>query len=211
MLDFQKAFNTVNHNILLKKLHHYGIRGITNDWFKSYLNNRNQQTKVNDSISEKTEVTYGVPQGSILGPMLFLVYINDLHYAVTHSLIHHFADDTKILYCNKSLKKIKKYINHDLSQIVQWLRANRISLNANKTKLTIFRPKNKSITKHLNFTISGQKLNKVKKTKYLGIYLDEHLTWNFQLSQIKTKLSRSCGLLAKLLISVLSPYLNCIS
>ena len=117
-VDFQKAFDTVNHNILLK-LHHYGIRGITNDWFKRYLNNRTQQTKVNDSISEKVEITYGVPQGSILGPLLFLVYINDLHNAVIHSLIHHFADGTNILYCNKSLKKINKYINHDLSQIVQ--------------------------------------------------------------------------------------------
>ena len=73
-LDFQKAFDTVNHNILLKKLHHYEIRGITNDWFKSYLNNRTQQTKVNDSISEKTEVTYGVPQGSILGPVISCLY-----------------------------------------------------------------------------------------------------------------------------------------
>ena len=129
---------------------------------------------------------------------MFLVYINDLHEAVTHSLIHHFADDTNILYCSKSLKKINKYINHDLSQIRQWLRANRISINANKTELIIFRPKNKSITKHLNFRISGQKINPVNKAKYLGIYLDEHLPWNFQLIQIKTKLSRSCGLLAKL-------------
>ena len=84
-LDFQKAFDTVNHSILLKKLHHYGIRGITDDWFKSYLTNRTQQTKVNDSISEKIEITYGLPQGSMLGPLLFLVYINDLHDAVTHS------------------------------------------------------------------------------------------------------------------------------
>ena len=142
-LVFQKEFDTANHNVLLKKLHHYRIRGITNDWFKSYLNSRTQQTKVNDSISEKIEITYGVPQSSILGPLLFLVYINDLHDAVTHSLIHHFADDTNILYCTKSIKKINKYINHDLSQIVQWLRANRISLNANKTELIIFRPKNK--------------------------------------------------------------------
>ena len=80
---------------------------------------------------------------------------------------------------------------------MQWLRANRISLNANKTELLIFRPKSKSITKQLNFRISGQKINPVNKAKYLGIYLDEHLTWNFQLIQIKTKLSRNCGLLAK--------------
>ena len=91
-----------------------------------------------------------------------------------------------------------KFINHDLSQIVQWLRANRIPLNANKTEHIIFRPKNEIITKQLNFRISGQKVNTVNKAKYLGIYLDEHLTWNFQLNQIKTKLSRSCGLFGKL-------------
>ena len=105
-LDFQKTFDTVNHEILLKKLHRYGIRGITNEWFKSYLNNITQKTKVNDSISEKIDINYGVPQGSILGPLLYLVYINDLHEAVTHSLIHHFVDDRNILYCSKSLKII---------------------------------------------------------------------------------------------------------
>ena len=107
-LDFQEAFDTVNHEILLRKLHHCRIRGLTNEWFKSYLNDRTQKTKVNGSISEKIEITYGVPQGSILGPLLFLVYINDLHEAVTHSLVHHFADDKDMLYCSKSLKKINK-------------------------------------------------------------------------------------------------------
>ena len=121
------------------------------------LNDRTQKIKVNGSISEKIEITYGVPQGSILGPLLFLVYINDLHEAVTHSLIHHFVNDLNILYCSKSLKKINKYINHDLSQIRQWLRANRISINANKTELIIFRPKNKSITRQLNFRIVVKK------------------------------------------------------
>ena len=140
-LDFQKAFDTVNHEILLKKLHHYGIRGITNKQFKSYLNNRTQKTKVNGSISEKIGISYEDPQGSILGPLFFLVYINNQQEAVTHSLIHHFANDTNTLFCSKSIKKFIKNINHDLSQIVQWLRASGISLNANKTKLIILRLK----------------------------------------------------------------------
>ena len=121
-------------------------------------------------------------------------FINDLNLALSHSLIHHFADDTSVLYNNKSLKKVNKYINHDLALIVQWLRANRILLNADKTEIILFRPKGKQIKKYLNFRISGQKKLRVDKTKYLGIYLDEHLTWNFQLSQIKSKPSRSCGL-----------------
>ena len=132
-----------------------------------------------------------MPQGSVLGPLLFLIYINNLNEAISHSIIHHFADDTNILFSQKSLKKINKYINHDLSQIVQWLRANRISLNASKIETILFRPKTKTITKHLNFRISGQKVNIVKQTKYLGIYLDKHLTWNFQLEQIKSKLSKA--------------------
>ena len=118
-----------------------------------------------------------MPQGSVLGPLLFLVYINDLHKVVKHSATHHFADDTNLLYPNVSLKKINKHVNHDLRSIVHWLRANRISLNVDKTEIILFRPKRKTITKKLNFRISGQKINIGTQTKYLGLVLDEHLTW----------------------------------
>ena len=104
-LDFQKAFDTVNHNIVIAKLNHYGIRGITLDWFQSYLTNCQQQTSINNTLSNKTMISHGVPQRSVVGPLLFLTYINDLNEAIPHLLVHHFADNTNILFSNKSLKK----------------------------------------------------------------------------------------------------------
>ena len=118
-LDFQKAFETVNHKILLIKLEYDGIRGLGSDWFKSYLDNKLQQTSIQETTSSQLEIAYGVPQGSVLGAFLFLIYINDLNEAIEHSITHHFADDTNILYCNKSFKKINQYISHDLSLIAQ--------------------------------------------------------------------------------------------
>ena len=146
-LDLKKAFDTVNHKILLSKLNHYGIRGIANDWFKSFLANRTQYTNINGSNSNSEKVMYGVPQGSVLGPLLFIIFINDVNVSINSSKVHHFADDTNLLLINKSLKQINKLINHDLALLVQWLRSSKISLNTSKTEILLFRPKGKIITK----------------------------------------------------------------
>ena len=112
-----ESLNTVNHDILLSKLNHlhYGIRGVAFDWFKSYLSDRPQYVAINNERSEIQTIKYGVPQGSILRPLLFLIYINDLSRSIKNSKIHHFADDTNLLYASSSLKDINKKINFDLS------------------------------------------------------------------------------------------------
>jgi hypothetical protein len=197
-VDFQKAFDTVDHNILLKKLDHYGVRGRANDWFKSYLTNRLQYVSVNGFNSKNEVMKYGVPQGSVLGPLLFLVYINDLRNAIYHSTVHHFADDTNLLYINKSLRAIQNKINKDLKSLCTWLRANKISLNASKTELIIFRDPRKKILYDMKIKIDGKKLTPCSSVKYLGIYIDEHLNWNTHLAELKPKLSRAVGMLSKL-------------
>ena len=106
-IDLQKAFDTVDHGILLSKLNHYGVRGVSYEWFKSYLTGRQQFTTIAHLKSDLCSINYGVPQGSVLGPILFLLYINDLNQAILHSKIHHFTDDTNFLYASYSSKKIK--------------------------------------------------------------------------------------------------------
>ena len=144
-VDFQKAFDTVNHNILIKKLNHYGIRGTANKWFESYLNKRKQCVSIAGQQSEYRYINHGVPQGSVLGPLLFLVYINDLHLSIRHSTVRHFADDTNLLYATDKSKprnrNIVRNLNKDLKSLNHWLLANKISLNSTKTELIFFRDK----------------------------------------------------------------------
>ena len=142
-VDLHKAFDTVDHSILLSKLCHYGVRGLTKKWFQSYLPNRKQFVSINGFVSSTSSIASSVPQGSVLGPLLFLLYINDLHVAIKHCTVHHFADDTNLFIINKSLKRLNKLLNSDLKNITNWLNANKISLNVSKTELIIFKPKRK--------------------------------------------------------------------
>ena len=141
---------------------------------------------------------YGVPQGSVLGPLLFLIYINDLHFAVKHSVTHHFADDTNFLYVSKSLKKIQKYINLDLRFVCNWLKANKISLNASKTEMLVFRDPRRKIDFDLKIKIDGKKVVPSKFVKYLGIYLDNFLSWRQQEQDMRSRLNRAAGMLCKI-------------
>ena len=143
-IDLEKAFDTVNHDIILSKLYHYDVRGVANKWFSSYLSNRYQKVSLNGVSSSRLPVTCGVPRGSILGPLLFLIYINDMHLSMQSSTIYQFADDTNLLYSCKSLKILRKKINKDLVHLYEWLCANRLSLNAlEKLNLLYFDPQDK--------------------------------------------------------------------
>ena len=209
-IDLQKAFDTVHHNILLHKMQFYGVRGIANDWFRSYLSNRKQYVSINGYESEQVSIEYGVPQGSVLGPLLFLIYINDLHSAIKFCSVRLFADDTNLLIKNKSLKQIRKYLNLDLRNLANWLKANKISLNAGKTELIIFRHPNKEINYDLKIKIEGKKLIPSKYVKYLGLLIDEHLNWSYHVDLIAPKLNRAIGMLSKIRHYVSEPILRSI-
>ena len=196
-VDLQKAFDTVNHEILLNKLHHYGFRGCINDWFRSYLNERKQRVTINGFESEIKLIKHGVPQGSVLGPLLFLIYINDLNKSISFSSTYHFADDTNIININTNYKKLQKEINHDLKSLNEWLLANKISLNVAKTELIFFHKVRSPLPPNLKIKMNGKRLTHSNYVKYLGIYIDETLTGTFHCEEIIKRLNRANGILAK--------------
>ena len=153
-VDLQKVFDTVEHDISLAKLEHYGIRGPANKWFRSYLSNRKQYVSINDHESSLASVLYGVPQDSVLGPLLFLIYINDLNQAIRFCKVHHFADDTNLLHFNKSVVKLNKLVNQDMKILTVWLSANKISLNVEKTELVIFKHQRKKLDTEIKIKIN---------------------------------------------------------
>ena len=191
-LDLSKAFDTIKHNILLAKLPHYGIRGPALNWLTSFLCNRTQQVEItykNSSsetrnLSKPLPVVNGVPQGSTLGPILFLLYINDLTYSISNGKLVLFADDTNLM---------SKYdtIQNDISSLSKWFETNKLIINIEKTVTMDFQNIKQKFTSP-QLTINGNNIKTVTATKFLGIYIQNNLKWDEHLKNLNTKLSSSC-------------------
>ena len=209
-LDLSKAFDTFDHSILLRKLTHYGLSQTAIRWFSSYLMGRRQLVEFDGTRSTLVSISTGVPQGSILGPLLFIIYMNDIHVARDKFNAIIYADDTNLLssLCSfnvnlqgnaTNMTELSSNINIELDNIQEWLNINRLSLNVQKTKFMIFYNYQRDVNHFIpQIRINGQLVERVMEFNFLGLTIDEHLNWKSHIQKVSYKVSRSIGVLNKL-------------
>ena len=196
-LDLAKAFDTVNHKLLLDKLEMHGIRGCALSLIKSYLSNRQHVVKINNFESSFLTLDIGVPQGSVLGPLLFLIFINDLPNA-TNFKVKLFADDTLLSLNSENYNDLQINVSREINKVHKWLCANKLTLNISKSKYMIVTNKKKPNERDFQVKINGKNLDKCSSYKYLGVHIDENLTWKPHINYLCEKITKVCGVLAKL-------------
>ena len=216
-LDLSKAFDSLEHNVLLKKLERYGIRGKTNDWFASYLQDRKMRVKCTTSSTGSVEyskyqtVNYGtlqgsclgplifiiftndLPQGSCLGPLIFIIFTNDLHKQLLNTSSLLFADDTTIYMAHRNLRYLKWYVEEDMKRFITWFKANKLTLNLGKTVCVLFQKNGQRQTIMLD--LDNIQIRNVKEVKFLGMWLDDYLNWCTHVQKLILKLTRNLNLL----------------
>ena len=202
LLDLSKAFDTIDHKILLKKLELYGVRGIALNWFGSYLSNRKLRVKcrtVSDPtevVSDEQEVHYGTPQGSCLGPLIFLLFVNDLHLNLGVADCIQFTDDTMLVFVHRNLNYLRYCVENELSIVQDWFNANRLTLNVGKSSYLLFQGK-KQPSICFQIVLNGIEIPRVRHTKFLGTWIDDRLNWEVHANKILTKIKCGLGMLRR--------------
>lgn len=197
-IDFSKAFDTVSHSILIRKLYAYGIRGLALRWFDSYLGGRTQSVRVGGCLSTSRPVRFGVPQGSVLGPILFLIYINDINMSCQSVDYTLFADDTTVIVKDRNYDNLVNKTNSSLSSIFNWTINNRLSLNASKTSLLLFTNRIHDVSTPYLIKIDDVPVWLGEEVKFLGINIDFSLNFANHISYVCGKVSKTSGILNKI-------------
>ena len=174
------------------------MRGVALEWFQSYLTNRLQAVKLGQNLSEFQTITCGVPQGSVLGPLLVLIFINDIFISTSKVNFHLFADDTCIFCSKNDLSQLERNLNTSVEDISNLLKANKLTLNVKELNLLLINlSKNKKLKETINIFIEDQKLSRKEYAKYLGVYIDCHLSWDKHTEITNSKISKGIGILGK--------------
>ena len=198
-LDLSKVFDSLEHTVLLEKLERYSIRGVSLEWYKSYLKNRSIRVKCKVTSTGMTEysdyqnIEFGTQQGSCLGPLIFLIFTNDLYKHAKYSSTILFADNTTLYKTHRNLEYLKFCLEHDLNHLLDWFHANKLTLNLTKTVCVLFQQNQKH--KDIILEVNNLKIHNEPETKFLGMWLDQNLNWNSHIQKLIVKLRRKQGLL----------------